>query len=306
MREYIAKRLLLALPVIFGVTVIVFAAVRLAPGDVAQTLAGLESDNEVLDAIRHEQGLDRPVYEQFGRYFFGLLQLDLGRSAATHLPVAEELAARFPTTAILAVAATAVAALVGVSLGVLAARFQRTWIDYGVTLIALAGLSVPSYVVGLLLILLFAVTLDLLPATGASTPMHFIMPVIAISLVGVGVLARQTRSAVLEVLSEDYVRTARAKGLAGRPVLLRHALPNALIPLTTVLGLLFGSLLGGTVIVETVFGIPGVGKYMVDRISIRDYPAVQGGVLLIASIYVFVNLITDLLYGIMDKRVSLR
>lgn len=306
MRAYVAKRLLLSLPVMFGVSVLVFAALHLAPGDTAEALVGLNATNENLAVVRHEYGLDQPAPEQFARYFVGLLHLDLGRSPTTQLPVAKELADRFPTTATLAVSATALAVLVGVSLGVVAASFQRTWIDYAAMAIALAGLSIPNYVVGVLLILVFAVTLGWLPAIGSSTPQHFVLPVITVSLFGVGVLARQTRSAVLDVLHEDYIRTARAKGLAERGVLLRHALWNALIPLTTVVGLIFGALLGGTVIVESVFGINGVGKYMVDRISSRDYPAVQGGVLLIAASYILVNLVVDLLYGVLDKRVRLK
>jgi peptide/nickel transport system permease protein len=306
MTVYIAKRLLLAMPVMFGVTVIVFVALRLAPGDPAQALAGVDSRPEVLDAIRHEYGLDRPVLEQFVRYFSGLLVADLGRSTVSGLAVAEELGTRFPTTLALALSATLLACLVGVPLGVLAARFQRTWVDYSVMLLALAGLSIPNYILGLLLILLFAVTLHVLPATGGGGPASFIMPVITIGLIGIGVLARQTRSAVLDVLSEDYVRTARAKGLSEGPILFRHALRNALIPVMTIIGVLFGALLGGTVIVETVFAINGVGKYMVDRIASRDYPAVQGGVLLIANGYVFVNLLIDLGYGVVDKRIRLK
>jgi ABC-type dipeptide/oligopeptide/nickel transport system permease component len=290
----------------FSVTVLVFVAVRLAPGDTALALAGLDAPKEAVEAIREEYGLDRPIYEQFARYFTGLLRLDLGRSTITRRPVAEELAARIPLTATIAVGAILFAVIIGVPLGALAARYERTWADYAAMVFALSGLSVPNYVVGLLLIVGFAVMLNWLPATGSQTPIHFILPVITAGLVGAGVLARQTRSAVLEVLGDDYVRTARSKGLGEWAILFRHALPNALMPLTTVVGLLFGSLLAGTVIVETIFGISGVGRYMVDRISTRDYVAVQGGVLLIANIHVFVNLITDLLYGVIDKRVVLR
>lgn len=306
MTSYILKRLVLAIPVIFGVTTLVFIAVRVGPSDTAQALAGFDTNPEMIAEIRREYGLDRPVTEQFARYISGLIRLDLGRSALTRAPVADELLARFPITLTVAVGAVLFAVLLGVTLGVVAAHFHTTWVDYASMVLALGALSIPNYVLGLLLILLFAVTLGLLPATGASTPRHFILPIVAVGLVGAGVLARQTRSAVIEVLNEDYVRTARAKGLRERTVLVRHALRNALIPLITVVGLLFGALLGGTVIVETVFAIPGVGKYMIDAISNRDYPAVQGGVLLIANSYVFVNLLVDLMYVVADRRVSLK
>lgn len=303
---YITKRMLLAVPTLLGITILVFIAVRLAPGDTAQALAGLGADKEFLDAIRREYGLDRPLYEQFGRYVENLLKLDLGQASSTRVPVAEELAAAFPITLTLALGGTAWAVIGGVTLGALAARFQRTWIDYTVMMIALVGLSVPNYVLGLFLIILFAVNMGILPATGASSPVDFILPIFTVGLVGLGVLARQTRSAILEVLNEDYLRTARAKGLRERTVLVRHALRNALMPVLTTVGLIFGELLGGAVIVEAVFGMPGVGKYMVDRIATRDYAAVQGGVLLIAYCYVLVNVLVDVLYGVVDKRVTLK
>jgi ABC-type dipeptide/oligopeptide/nickel transport system permease component len=302
---YLARRLVLAIPVLFGITLIVFGGLRLAPGDPAYALAGDGADAATLAAIRTEYGLDRPVYEQYVVYMGRLLRLDLGRSIATKVPVVEELGSRVPMTLALAIAATSVAILVGVSLGVVAARFQRRWPDYAVMFLAMGWLSIPNYVLGLLLILLFAVVLGVLPATGSSTPAHFILPVVTVSAVGSGVLARQTRAAMLEVLNEDYVRTARAKGLDGRTVLFRHALRNALIPVVTVIGFTFGHLMAGAVIVESVFGIPGLGKFMVDRISNRDYPAVQGAVLLIACTYVFVNILVDIAYIVVDRRVRL-
>jgi ABC-type dipeptide/oligopeptide/nickel transport system permease component len=297
------KRLLLAIPVLIGVSLLVFLALRLLPGDPAQALAGLDADQDVVAGIRLEYGLDRSLLEQYLSFVNGIVHLDLGRSNATHELVTVELWSRLPNTAAIAVGATAFATLVGVTFGVLAARFQRTWVDYSVTTLAIAGLSVPNYVLGLLLIVVFAVNFRVLPSNGASTPLHFLLPILTVGMVGVGVLARQTRSAVLDVLSEDYVRTARAKGLAGRPVLMRHALRNALIPIATVVGLIFGQLLGGTVIIETVFGIPGIGRLMVDRITSRDYPTVQGAILLIAFSYVFVNILVDFAYVVIDKRI---
>lgn len=305
MTLYLAKRLLLAVPVLFGITLVVFGALRLAPGDPALAIAGLDADGATVEAIRREHGLDRPVYEQYVTYMGKLLRLDLGRSVTTQTPVLAELSVRFPTTLALAVTATAVATAIGVSLGVLAARFQRQRIDYLVMGLAMAWLSVPNYVLGLLLILLFAVTLGVLPAVGASTPAHFVLPVLTVAAVGAGILARQTRAAMLEVLSQDFVRTARAKGLTESDVLWRHALRNALIPVLTLIGVIFGNLMAGTVIVESVFGVPGIGKLMVDRILARDYPTVQGAVLLISCSYVFVNIFVDLAYIVVDRRVRL-
>jgi ABC-type dipeptide/oligopeptide/nickel transport system permease component len=302
---YLVKRLVLAVPVFFGITLVVFGALRLAPGDPALALAGMDADGAAVEAIRVEYGLDRPAHEQYVKYMGKLLQLDLGRSVVTNIPVVQELASRFPTTLALAVSATLLATIVGVGLGTLAAQFPRRWVDYLVMIMAMGWLSVPNYVLGLLLILLFAVTLGVLPAVGASTPMHYVLPVVTVAAVGAGILARQTRASLLEVLSEDYIRTATAKGLARRPVLLRHALRNALIPIVTLIGVIFGNLMAGTVIVESVFGIPGLGKLMVDRIHSRDYPTVQGAVILIAMTYVFVNILVDLVYVVVDKRVRL-
>ena len=300
---YLASRIALAVPVLFGVTLIVFVALRLTPGDPALALAGMSADASILDALRKEYGLDHSIVEQYVSYMQHLLTFDLGRSTANGVPVAETLAAHFPTTLILAVGAMAVATLVGLAIGVFAARFQQRWQDYTVMVLAIGLLSVPNYVLGLLLVLLFSVRLGVLPAVGASTPAHYILPVITIAAVGIGVLARQTRSAVLEVMNEDYVRTARGKGLDERRVLVRHALRNALIPIVTSIGLLFGNLLSGTVIVEAVFNIPGVGGLLVDSIAGRDYPIVQGAVLLVAGCYVVVNLLVDVAYGVIDVRV---
>lgn len=305
MIPYLAKRIALAIPVLFTVTLIVFLALRLAPGDPALALAGLDADPATLNALRAEYGLDRPLAEQYIAYMRHVLTLDLGRSTVSRAPVAQTLAEHFPTTAALAVSAITLATLVGVTIGVIAARFHQRWGDYVVMVVAMGLLSVPNYVLGLLLVLLFAVRLGILPAVGASTPVHYILPVITIAAVGIGVLARQTRSAVLEVMNEDYVRTARGKGLADRPVLFRHALRNALIPVVTTIGVIFGSLLSGTVIVETVFSISGIGGVLVSSIAGRDYPMVQGAVLLIAVSYVVVNILVDIAYVVIDVRVRL-
>lgn len=305
MTLYLVKRLLLAVPVLFGITLTVFVALRLAPGDPALYLAGFDADGATVQAIRVENGLDKPLPEQYVVWIGNLLHGDLGRSVTTREPVARELEMRYPITLTLAVVATLLATAVGVTVGVVAARFRHTWIDYLLMALAMGWLSVPNYVLGLLLILLFAVTLGLLPAVGASKPADYVLPAVTVAAVGAGMLARQTRAAMLEVLSQDYVRTARAKGLAERSVLSRHALRNALIPVLTTIGVVFGNLMAGTVIVESVFGIPGIGKLMVDRILARDYPTVQGAVLFIACSYVFVNILVDLAYVAADRRVRL-
>ena len=305
MTLYLVKRLLLAVPVLFGITLTVFVALRLAPGDPALYLAGFDADGATVQAIRVENGIDKPLPEQYVVWIGNLLHGDLGRSVTTREPVARELEMRYPITLTLAVVATLLATAVGVSVGVVAARFRHTWIDYLLMALAMGWLSVPNYVLGLLLILLFAVTLGLLPAVGASKPADYVLPAVTVAAVGAGMLARQTRAAMLEVLSQDYVRTARAKGLAERSVLSRHALRNALIPVLTTIGVVFGNLMAGTVIVESVFGIPGIGKLMVDRILARDYPTVQGAVLFIACSYVFVNILVDLAYVAADRRVRL-
>jgi ABC-type dipeptide/oligopeptide/nickel transport system permease component len=283
----------------------VFVALRLTPGDPAVALAGMNADEDTLAAIRHEYGLDQPIVQQYVVYVGHVIRLDLGRSVSTHIPVAEELANRYPVTVALAMFATALATVVGVAFGAVAAHFQRRWIDYAVMILAVAGLSIPNYVLGILLILVFAVSLRVLPSTGASSPEHFILPVITIAASGAAILARQTRAAVVDVLGEDYIRTARAKGLAEGTILWRHTLRNALIPIITNVGLVFGTLMAGAVIIENVFGIPGIGKLMVDRISDRDYPTVQGAVLLVAASYVFVNLLVDIAYVVIDRRVRL-
>jgi ABC-type dipeptide/oligopeptide/nickel transport system permease component len=292
-------------PVLFGVSLMVFVALRLTPGDPAVALAGMNADEDTLAAIRHEYGLDQPIVQQYVVYVGHVIRLDLGRSVSTHIPVAEELANRYPVTVALAMFATALATVVGVAFGAVAAHFQRRWIDYAVMILAVAGLSIPNYVLGILLILVFAVSLRVLPSTGASSPEHFILPVITIAASGAAILARQTRAAVVDVLGEDYIRTARAKGLAEGTILWRHTLRNALIPIITNVGLVFGTLMAGAVIIENVFGIPGIGKLMVDRISDRDYPTVQGAVLLVAASYVFVNLLVDIAYVVIDRRVRL-
>jgi peptide/nickel transport system permease protein len=299
MPRLIAGRLATGIPTLLAVSLCVFLIVRLIPGDPARLLAGDFATDTIVDELRQRWHLNDPLPVQYAVYLGGLLRGDLGRSITTATPVLPELTERFLRTLELAVAAIAVAALVGIGAGILSAVRRATLVDYLATALALTGISTPIFWSGLILILLFSVTLGWLPAGGTGTLRHLVLP----AFFGAGVLARQTRSGRLEVLGQDFVRTARAKGLPERLVVVKHALKNALIPVVTVLGDQFGRLLGGAILTETVFSWPGMGRYLIDAISQRDYPAVQGAILLFAAAVVVINLLVDLSYGVLDPRV---
>jgi peptide/nickel transport system permease protein len=277
--------------------------VRLIPGDPARLLAGDFATEAIIDELRQRWHLNDPLPVQYAVYLGGLLRGDLGRSITTATPVLPELTERFLRTLELAVAAIAVAALVGIAAGIVSAVRRSTLVDYLATALALTGISTPIFWSGLILILLFSVTLGWLPAGGTGTLRHLVLPAVSLGFFGAGVLARQTRSGLLEVLGQDFVRTARAKGLPERLVVVKHALKNALIPVVTVLGDQFGRLLGGAILTETVFSWPGMGRYLIEAISQRDYPAVQGAILIFAAAVVVINLLVDLSYGALDPRV---
>jgi peptide/nickel transport system permease protein len=297
-------RLLWIVPVVLGVSVIVFSIMKLVPGDVAQVIAGTDGTAEDVALIRQSLGLDRPVYEQYLTFLGSMLQGDFGRSAVTKRPVAEEIASRVGPTAELAVAAFVVSILVGLPAGVVSATSRYSIWDTLATLVSLIGVSMPVFWLGLMLMLLFSVTLGWLPSSGAGTPAQLVLPAIALGSASTAIIARQTRSGMLEVLGQDYVRTARAKGLTERVVLLRHALKNALIPTITVAGLQVGYLMGGAVLAETVFARPGLGRLLVDSIARRDIPVVQTIIMLLSVTFVLVNLIVDLLYVKLDPRIQ--
>jgi ABC-type dipeptide/oligopeptide/nickel transport system permease component len=301
--RYLGRRILVTLPTLWLVTVVVFSMVRLLPGDPAETIAGLHATQENVAGLRQELGLDRPLLVQYGQFLAGLGRLDLGRSTMSRAPVVDELLPRLPVSLTLAVASMAVAVTVGVLLGVAAALRRRTWVDYLAMSASVAGLSTPTFVLGLLLILVLSVHWRLLPATGAASWWHYILPALTLGLPAAAVVARMARSSLLEVLRQDFVRTAWAKGLPGRAVVYRHALKNALIPVITISGLQFGQLMGGAVVVESVFGLPGLGKLLVDRVLGRDYPVIQGVVLVAAGGFVLTNLIVDLVYSVVDPRI---
>ena len=306
MLSYALRRLMGLVPMLLGVSVIVFLMLYAIPGDPAQMAAGPDAAEEDIAQIRKNFGLDRPVYEQYLIYLANLLHGDLGVSFRTQRPVATEIARTLPATIELSSAAITIAVLLGVPMGVVSALRPRTLLDSAFTMLAVFGISMPGFFLGLLLMLLFASQLGWLPPTGRGGLTHLLLPAFTLGLPFVASFARITRSNMLDVLVEDYVRTARAKGLSRRVVVYRHALINAAIPLVTLLGIYFGRLMGGAVIVETIFAWPGMGRYMIDAIGQRDIYVVQGTILVFAASIVVVNLIVDILYGLLDPRISLR
>ncbi len=292
------------MPVLVGISLLVFAVVHVIPGDPAVIAAGLEASPETVERIRRDLGLDRPLPRQLVDFFSRVARGDLGVSIRTGRPVADEVAERLPHTAILAVAGVALAVTLGVAAGIGAAVTRRTLIDRVVMAVSLIAVSTPSFWLALMLMLMFSLVLGLLPAIGAGTPAHYVLPSIALGLQSAGQVARMTRASMLDVLRQDYLRAARAKGVAEGVVIGRHALHNALLPVVSLVGLRVGGLLAGTVLVESVFAIPGVGRMMVDAVIARDFPMIQGGVLVIATLYVVVNAATDLLSSFLDPRLA--
>jgi len=300
---YLLARLLAAVPVLIGITLVVFLAIRLIPGDPALIFAGDRATQEDIERLHRQLGLDRSLALQYGIFVTRLGRGDLGQSIRTGRPVALEIRDRFGRSLELALAAIAITVVIGVPAGIVAAVRRGTCWDRASLLLSLAGVIAPAFVLGVLLQLLFAVRLGLLPTAGTGTPWHLLLPALTLGAFPIANVARLTRANMLDVLGEDYVRTARAKGLAERAVVWRHALRNALIPTVTVVGLQFGYMLGGAVLVEVVFAWPGLGRYVIQSIATRDYPAVQGVVLVIAAGYVLINVLVDLAYALLDPRV---
>jgi ABC-type dipeptide/oligopeptide/nickel transport system permease component len=302
-QRYLVRRLVQLVPVLLGVSILVFLMIHLVPGDPAQVMLQEYGTAGQVQALRHSLGLDRPLPVQYAVYLSRLARGDLGRSIRTGRPVATEILFRLPYTLKLTAASMVVAIALGLGLGVLAALQHRGLLDYAATALALSGISLPGFWFGLVLILIFSYELRWLPAAGADSALHLVLPSVTLGTSAASIIARLTRSSLLEVLRQEFVRTARAKG-AGEPrTIFRHALRNALIPVLSIAGLQFAGLLGGAVIIETVFGWPGVGRLAVDAIFNRDIPMIQGIVLVGAVIFVVVNLIVDLLYGILDPRI---
>jgi peptide/nickel transport system permease protein len=303
-RRYLAQRLVASVITLLGVSVIVFLMVRVLPGDPARVIAGLLATEEDVQRIRVELGLERPLYVQYGLFLGRLVRGDLGTSARTSQPVISELQPRLGATLQLALASAGIAALLGIGAGTVAATRPYSRFDYLLSLSTLFGVSMPVYWLGLMLIILFAVQLNWLPAAGAEARGSIVLPSLTLAAFSVALIARMTRASMLEALGQDYVRTARAKGLAETTVVVRHALKNALIPIVTVVGLQFGTLLGGAVLTESVFGWPGMGLLLVDSIFSRDYAMVQGIVLVFSSLFILTNLVVDLFYAVIDPRIN--
>ena len=332
MARYILRRLILLFPILFGVSLAVFLVMHLFTVDPAEIILGQHATPDQVAIVREELGLNKPIYVQFWDYISRAVRGDLGQSVITKTSITEELMKRFPATAELAVSAICIASVLGISLGVVSAVRQNSLFDYGAMIAALLGVSMPIFWLGLMMIIIFSVTLGWLPASGRiaigfkpeditglylldslltgdkesfwNALKHLIMPALALGAYSTAIIARMTRATMLETIRQDYVRTARAKGLREQVVVVKHALRNALIPIVTVIGLQMGALLGGAVLTETVFSWPGIGSYIVDGIMVSDYPRVQGAVLLIGTIFVLVNLIVDVLYCYLDPRIQ--
>ena len=303
MYRYIVRRLLLTIPVVIGVSIIVFGIIRLLPGDPARALAGVTATPEFIEQVREQYGLNDPLPVQYWNFISNALRGDLGTSTFSNRPVTVEIRERFPRTLLLATVSLILATVIGVSAGIVSATRRNSLFDNASMFVALVGVAAPVFWMALMLQLLFAVQLRILPATGMGGIQHLVLPSITLGMASAALMARITRSSVLEVLRQDFITTARSKGVSERMVIYKHALKNALIPVVTVLGLQFGILLGGAVLTETVFAWPGVGRLLVDAILRRDYPVVQGTVLLLAFLFVFINLAVDILYAFLDPRI---
>ncbi|MCK5162227.1 MAG: ABC transporter permease [Desulfobacula sp.] len=303
MINFLLKRLLAIIPVLLGITLLLFFMLRMLPGDPAQVLAGQMASPQDVEMIRTQLGLDQPVYIQYASFLNRLVHLDLGLSARTQNPVIQEIWARLPNTILLSLCAITMACVFGIPAGIIAAVRPYSWVDYLVTIASLFGISMPVFWLGIMLMIVFSMTLQWLPAGGIGTWKHLILPTVTLASFVVAFIARMTRSSMLEVLSQDYVTTARSKGLKENLIIIKHALKNALIPIITVVGLQFGLLLGGAVLTETVFAWPGLGRLIVDSILARDYAVIQGSILIFGLLYTLVNLVVDLIYAFVDPRI---
>lgn len=301
--RYIIRRLLLALPVMLAVSLVVFGMLQVAPGDPASTLAGEDATQQDIESLRAKFGLDKPLHVQYGIWLGRVLRGDLGRSIVTRQPVMTEILARIKPTAQLATAAMILATVAGMVVGIVSAVYRYSLLDHVTMVLSLLGVSTPIFWLGLMLIFFFAVQLRWLPTGGGGSLKALVLPAGALGAASAAIIARMVRSSLLEVIHQDYTRTARAKGLNERTVLLRHALKNALIPVVTVIGLQYGYLLGGTVVTETVFSRPGLGRLLVESIKSRDFPVVQGTIMMLAGSFVVANLLVDLLYAYLDPRI---
>src|SRR5699024_8767616 len=305
MFQFVVRRLIQLIPVLIGVTILVFSLMHLTPGNPANIIAGESAPEKTIEQIENRLGLNDPIPVQFFHFVKDAVMLDFGNSWRTSLPVSHELWPKFWVTLELSIYSMIFSIVVGMTAGIVSAVRQYSFLDTSLMLIALFGLSMPNFWLGLMLMQWFSINLGWFPPTGWGSPEQLLLPVITLGTSGAAVIARFTRSSMLDVISQDYIRTARAKGVRERIVIYRHALKNALIPIVTIIGLQFGGLLAGAVLTESVFAINGMGKLIVDRILARDFPVVQAGVLVIAVVFVFVNLIVDVSYKLLNKRIDI-
>ena len=305
MLMFVLRRLIQTIPVVIGVTFVVFFIMQLVPGDPAVLLAGEGASKETVNAIREQLGLNRPLMVQYFDYLLNVFQGDLGSSLKNSQPVLDEIMVRLPITMELAFFSILITIVLGMAAGIISAIKPYSLTDTSVMLVALLGISLPSFWFGLMMMYFFSVKLQILPVAGWCSILHVILPALTLGAGGAAIVARMTRSSMLEVIRQDYIRTARAKGLREHVIIYKHALRNALIPVITVVGLQFGALLGGTVLVESIFAINGLGRMIVDAIRMRDLPVVQGGVLAASLIFVIVNLFVDVFYRFFNKRIEL-
>jgi peptide/nickel transport system permease protein len=303
MARYFLGRLISTIPVLFGITLFLFFILRALPGDPAAVIAGQTATDTEIELIRKQLGLDKPVIVQYKIFMTRLVMLDLGTSTRTQNPVTEEIKPRLVNTVLLALVATFIACLLGIPAGIVAAVRPYTWMDNLVTILALFGMSMPAFWLGLMLIVIFSVNWHILPVGGFGGIEYIVLPAITLAAYLIASIARNTRSSMMETLSQDYIVTAHAKGVSERVVIWRHALKNSFIPIITVIGLQFGSLLGGTVLTETVFAWPGIGRLLVSSILGRDYPMIQGIILVFALLFVLTNILVDLIYVFLDPKV---
>lgn len=338
MLKYILKRLALLIPTVFGIVTLVFFMIALSPGDPARVMLGERANAEQLEQLREELGLDKPLIQQYGLYLQRVVQFDLGESITSGQRITEEIQARFPATIELAIWAMIFATTLGVILGVTSARRRNTWLDYTTMGGALVGVSMPVFWLALVLIMIFSVGLDMFPTGGrmniryyfqpitnfyvidglillfrtgdskflVSALHHLVLPTVALGTIPLAIIARTTRSSMLEVLQQDYIKTARSAGIKEQRVIYRYALKNALLPVVTVIGLQFGLLLSGAILTETIFAWPGIGKWIYSAIGARDYPAVQGGIIFISTFFVLINLFVDILYSLINPKIRLQ
>ncbi|MCI5846514.1 MAG: ABC transporter permease [Candidatus Limiplasma sp.] len=304
MFRYILKRLLQLIPMLLILSLIVFFMVRMIPGDPVKNMLGIDVPQEMVEVERERLGLNDPLPQQYLRFMKELFHGDLGTSIVTGKPVWEELMSRYPNTLILAFGGIIIAAIGGILVGILAAVFHNKFWDNCIMVLSMLAVSTPSFFLALILMLVFTLNLRWFPSMGAITPARMVLPIVTLGTQAIGFIARTTRSAMLDVIGQDYIRTSRSRGIPNRVITFSHAFKNALIPILTAIGLRFGGLLAGSAIVETVFSIKGVGRFVVDSVSKRDYPAVQGCVLVLAVTFVVINTLVDLMYAFVDPRIK--